>query len=122
MDPDDTSSQHGAHEFTFALIPYAGTWHAAGVAAQAQEINSPLHTVSRDGKVEILPASHLRLDAENVVLSAVKTADDGSGDLIVRVYETAGHATETVLNGTKSGRRLSFRFARAKTRTVFRCE
>jgi alpha-mannosidase len=93
MLPDDTSSQHGTHVFPFALIPYAGTWSAAGVSALAQEVNHPVHTVLRPGKpAAMIPASYVSIDRGNVVLSAIKTAEDGSGDLIVRVYETVGQA------------------------------
>ncbi len=92
MVPDDTSSQHGAHTFTFALIPYAATDGLAGVVARAQELNNPFRAVLRAGKAELTPSppSRLSLDADHVVLSAVKTAGDETGDLIVRVYETLG--------------------------------
>jgi alpha-mannosidase len=44
-----------------------------------------------------LTDSLLTLEPSNVVLSGVKAASDGSGDVVVRVYETAGRATEAAL-------------------------
>jgi alpha-mannosidase len=96
MVADDTSSMHGVHEFTFALLPYAGNWTDAGVARHAQEFNSPLVAAPvatlRNG------ASRLRLEpADHVVLSSVRAAADGSGCLSVRVYETAGRPADVTL-------------------------
>ena len=35
----------------------------------------------------------MEIDRENVVATALKYCEDGSGDLILRVYETAGRDT-----------------------------
>ena len=95
MVADATSSQHGRHQYEFALLPYAGSWADAGVARYAQECNNPLlAAVCIGSTVDTLSASYLRLSPENVVLSGVKAAADGSEDRIIRVYETAGRETE----------------------------
>ena len=84
MAPDETSSQHGRHEFRFALVPYRD--HAAGdAAADAQAVNNPL--LARAGERN-LPAQ-VEMWSENAVLSTVKFAEDGSDELIVRVYRPA---------------------------------
>jgi alpha-mannosidase len=91
MVPDDTSSQHGEHEFRFSLVPYRGAWHDAAIHRIAAEANAPAICRLRHGS----PASAsigplLELEAATIMLSAVKWADDGSGDLVLRLYETAG--------------------------------
>ncbi len=96
MERDETSSQHGHHEYRFALVPYAGSWAQAGVAKAAQELNNPLHGVLRNGENRT-SASFFSLEPDNVVLSGVKAASDGAGACVVRVYETAGRPCEAVL-------------------------
>jgi alpha-mannosidase len=104
MVPDDTSSQHGTHIFRFAIVPYHGTWAKAGVLRVAQEVNIPLRAVvigtSLDGSIS---HSFLELNPDTVVLSAVKNVEDGSGELIVRFYESTGQAcyASLVLPGAK---------------------
>ncbi|MBU3191027.1 glycosyl hydrolase-related protein [Clostridium bowmanii] len=95
MVSDDTSSQHGDHEFDFAIVPYAGSWKDAPVVAAAQEINNPVHTVLREGTAEAdaKEDSFIKLTPENLVLSAVKATDDDIDELAIRIYETAGQAT-----------------------------
>ena len=98
MIPDATSSQHGRHEYRFSLVPYAGSWAEAGVAQFAQELNNPLLAeVRSDIAAEPSQASLLRLEPSQVVLSCIKAASDGSEQLIVRVYETAGRKADAIL-------------------------
>jgi alpha-mannosidase len=96
MVADDTSAQHGEHEFRFGLIPYAGTWDTAGVAKYAQELNNPIKTRINAG-APVPDSSFLRLDSETVILSVVKKPEDEADELIVRVYETAGRESITTL-------------------------
>ncbi len=96
MTLDDTSSQHGHHEYHFALVPYAGSWQEANVVKFAQELNNPILADVRAG-AGVSPASRLHLEPSNVVLSSIKAAPDDADHLVVRVYETAGRATEAVL-------------------------
>jgi alpha-mannosidase len=98
MVADETSSQHGTHDYTFAVAPYAGSWAGFDVVQMAQEVNDPLHAMVRLGSTPSQePVTLLKLEPANVVLSGVKAASDGSGDVIVRVYETAGQVTEATL-------------------------
>ena len=97
MVADDTSAQHGRHEYRFSLIPYTGSWADAPAAQCAQELNVPLMARERAGVSPRTPSvSHLRLEPVHVVLSSVKAAEN-SDALIVRVYETAGREAEAVL-------------------------
>ena len=75
------------HEFIYSLFPHAGGWREAGTVQQAYAINNPLSAVYSGGSGD-LPASYslFRCDAANVVMEAVKQAEDGDG-VILRLYE-----------------------------------
>lgn len=92
MNRDDTSSQHGRHEYRFALVPYAGQPQRAAAVRAAQEVNQPLRCQLGSGGTG--DRSLLRLSPENVTLSAVKAPLDGADDeLVIRCYEAVGRAT-----------------------------
>ncbi len=89
----------GLQTFRMELMPHAGTWHDAGIVRAAEELVtvSPLlyqgiHRGTRPGS-----ASFLSVDVPNIVVEAVKQAEDGD-DLIVRSYETAGRQTTATLS------------------------
>ncbi len=94
---------HGAytdqcdHDVTYALFPHAGDAIAGNVTREAYALNVPLRVVETDAHDGPLPrsASYLGVDAPNVLVEAVKRAED-DGDVIVRLYECEGrdaHAT-----------------------------
>lgn len=81
----------GVQSFTYWLLPHEGTWKQAGTARRAAELcQRPIALLEtyHDGPLP-LSASYLSVDAENVIVGAVKRAEDGE-DLIVRCYETHG--------------------------------
>ncbi|HEY2859633.1 MAG TPA: glycoside hydrolase family 38 C-terminal domain-containing protein [Terracidiphilus sp.] len=87
-DPDaDMGHQH----FYYALYPHAGTWKDALTVRHGFEYNYPLQGVVTTAHAGSLPASHsfASVTPDNVVLTAVKKAEDEKG-LIFRVYEWAG--------------------------------
>lgn len=95
--PTAETSQHGQHVYQFKLIPYQGSWKNAGVVRQAQLFNNPV--IYREGReLSQKDISFAHLDRENLVVSAIKNAADGSGDLIVRFYETFGEKTDALLS------------------------
>jgi alpha-mannosidase len=90
--PDpDADREH--HHFRYALYPHAGTWQQALTVRHGFEYNYPLTAVVTTAHPGTLPASHsfVSVTPENVVLTAVKKAED-TGSLIFRVYEWAGKA------------------------------
>ncbi len=95
MLPDQTSAGHGQHRFDFSIVPYAGPWVEASVLRVAQELNTPVLQVLREGTHRgACVASQLSIEPSNVVLSTIKqpeATDDNS--IIVRVYESAGLLT-----------------------------
>ena len=85
----DLACQNGTTSYDFMLLPYEGSFLDADVLRTAQAFNQPLEAIEG-----VSPyagdASLLSVDSETVLLSAVKPAWDGSGDLILRLYESAG--------------------------------
>ncbi|WP_194762394.1 alpha-mannosidase [Microbacterium sp. UFMG61] len=79
----DPDTDHGHHEIEIGFVVGAD---AAIATAEGIRLNSPA-TVVRGGR-EVAPL--VSVDGEGIVVSGVKLADDGSGDVIVRLYEALG--------------------------------
>lgn len=79
----DPRTDHGRHVLGCTLAPAPGV----GAAVHAgYRRNLPVRRVLGAGPVEPL----LRVDGASVVVEAVKLAEDGSGDVVVRLYEPLG--------------------------------
>jgi alpha-mannosidase len=87
----DAEADMGHHHFHYALYPHAGTWKDALTVRHGYEYDYPLTAVVTTAHAGSLPASHsfASVSPDNVVLTAVKKAEDEKG-LIFRVYEWAG--------------------------------
>ena len=86
-DLDETSEQ-GEHRFTYALLPHAGDWRAETIQ-RAAEINAPIiaRWMEPNGAPDQPPQQSLiRINRENVIVVAVKAAEDGDG-YIIRLHE-----------------------------------
>ena len=79
----DPQADQGAQQFTVSVLPGAD---AAAAIAEGFRLNLP--TVAVRGARPIEPA--VAVDDAGVVVEAVKLADDGSGDVVVRLYEALG--------------------------------
>ena len=84
----------GTQVFCYRLIPHVAGWERAGTVGLAAELNQPPIAVLESAHDGPLPASesYLRIDAPNIVMSALKPAEDG-GAVILRCYETDRVAT-----------------------------
>jgi alpha-mannosidase len=89
--PDPLCDQ-GQHRFTYALLPHAGDPFSGGVLQAATALNVPLTVLPAARHAGTLPAaaSFVSVDDPGFVVVAVKRADDGSGDVVVRGYEAFG--------------------------------
>jgi alpha-mannosidase len=87
----DPEADQGHHHFHYALYPHAGTWKDALTVRHGWEYDYPLTAVVTTAHAGTLPAEHsfASISPENVVLTAVKKAEDADG-LIFRAYEWAG--------------------------------
>ncbi|HEU4350039.1 MAG TPA: glycoside hydrolase family 38 C-terminal domain-containing protein [Actinoplanes sp.] len=80
----DPDTDQGRHEFRFQLVPAATP---ADAVAAGYALNLP--PVERPGSHDVEPLVALDGDP-NVLIEAVKLADDRSGDVIARIYEAHG--------------------------------
>jgi len=86
--------EKGTHVFEYAVTSHQGDYRAGDDVRQGKEYNATFmacEAMSHDGA---LPPVHsfLRNRSKNVILAAVKRAED-DGRLVVRAYETNGAAT-----------------------------
>ncbi|MGC5036076.1 alpha-mannosidase [Streptomyces sp. DT190] len=86
----DPEADQGRHRFTYALLPGARIEDAV---AEGYALNLPLRTAEAAGA----PAPVVSVDGEGVTVEAVKLADDTSGDVVVRLYESRGGRATGVL-------------------------
>ena len=90
--PDPTADR-GHHEVTLAVLPHGPG--LADVRAHAARLNAPVARGRRWRTRATGRARHRdrRRRSTGVEIDAVKLADDGSGDLIVRLHEAVGNRT-----------------------------
>ena len=88
--PDPVADQ-GHHHFSFSLYPHAGDWKQALTERRGYEYNYKLAAMQVQPHTGSLPLeySYVSVQPENVVLTAMKKAEDADG-LILRVVEWAG--------------------------------
>lgn len=79
----DPQADRGAHSMKFKIRPAATIEDAVSLG---YELNYPVREVQGNRIVEPL----VRSSADQVIIETVKLAEDGSGDLIVRLYESTG--------------------------------
>ncbi|MGI4896227.1 MAG: alpha-mannosidase [Janthinobacterium lividum] len=89
LSPDPETDQ-GAHVLRYSLVVGAGI---ADAVREGYRENLPQRRVSGAAAVEPL----LRVDDPAVVVESVKLAADGSGDVIVRLYESLGGRARAAL-------------------------
>jgi alpha-mannosidase len=94
----DPHADEGHHEFTYSLYPHGGSWRDALTVRQAYDLNYPPTAMQTERHEGALPAHHsfLEIQPDNVVLTAVKKAEDDNA-LILRFYEWAGKENDVKL-------------------------
>lgn len=86
----DPDADRGTHRFTYSVLPHGSS--LAPVLAESWALNVPPRFTSREQRRSIVRADH-----PGVVITAVKAADDGSGDVVVRLHEAFGGRVQTRL-------------------------
>ena len=110
----------GVQTFTYALYPHDGSWENSHTVRRSREINEkPIALFETYHKGELpQSASFLDISAENVLLTVMKEAEDGSGDVILRLVETAGRSCETQLRLPGLHREAALTFTPFEIKTV----
>ncbi|MEE1763929.1 MULTISPECIES: alpha-mannosidase [unclassified Streptomyces] len=86
----DPEADQGRHRLTYSLLPGASIEDAV---AEGYALNLPLRVADAAGA----PSPVVSVEGEGVTVEAVKLADDASGDVVVRIYESSGGRARGVL-------------------------
>ena len=91
------AGQDGTLRFEYWIWPYAAAFDNSIAQRFARQVHQPL--VRIDGVTAVNPgAKWLMLENyENIVISSVKPVRDGSGDLLVRLFNTSPNPLSTTL-------------------------
>ncbi len=89
----DMVADRGFQTFTYALYYWNGSLSESGVVQEAYDLNVPVLTVAGSAG----EGSLFSVSAPNVIVETVKPAEDGSGAVIVRLYEAMRTATRCTL-------------------------
>ncbi|MBR4539691.1 MAG: alpha-mannosidase [Clostridia bacterium] len=84
----DAEADRGHHRFVYAYRAWSGTLEESGVTEAAEAMNDPLIIVPGCCG----PLCLLACDDPAVIVESVKMAEDLSGDLVIRLYESMGGA------------------------------
>jgi alpha-mannosidase len=95
----DPDADHGRHAVTISVLPHGPGLH--DVLHEAEALNMPLRLVTGRAAAT-LTAPVVTLDHRGVQISSVKGADDGSGHMIVRLYEACGDRTTVTVRTARS--------------------
>ena len=79
----EMQADNGEHCFTYSVTCWEGPFLGSPVVREAASLNVPMLVAK--GSCEFFSA--FSVDAENIFIDTVKPAEDGSGDLILRLYE-----------------------------------
>jgi alpha-mannosidase len=89
----DMHADLGHQEFTYAFYAWDGSFLENELVQEGYDLNTPVTTAAGAAG----EASLFSLDAPNVIIDTVKPAEDGSGDIVVRLYESKRTATRCTL-------------------------
>lgn len=90
--PDPTADR-GLQSVSYGIWVHDGDAFASGLEREGHRDEHPLRVAPGAAAVEPVVALH----GDGVVIGAVKRADDGSGDLVVRLWESRGARSTAVL-------------------------
>ena len=89
----DPECDQGTQHFVYSFYAYDGAFKDSGIYKEAYDLNVPVEVYTGAAA----EGSLLTVADENIILEAMKPAEDGSGDIVLRFYESARTRTETEL-------------------------
>ncbi len=92
------NADKGVHRFTYSVMPFMNNFFDSRVVEEAYELNCPAFVKEGNAGEKSL----LRVSDKNIIVDTVKFAEDGSGNIIIRLYESKDSYTNC---------RLEFGFA-----------
>ncbi|MBN1987341.1 MAG: alpha-mannosidase [Prolixibacteraceae bacterium] len=109
----------GIHTFRMALVPHSGSWKENQVVRLAEEFMAPPISIYQGIHGGKLPksGSFLSVDNPNIIVSAIKQAEDND-DIVIRCVETLGQATSATIDLRFTGRTWSGSFRPFEIKTL----
>lgn len=94
------ATDQGLQSFTYAISPHPGSWQTSDIIRHTQLLNQPTISLPETFHTGPLPqaASYVEADGDGVILTAVKLAEDGSGDTILHLDQVTRQACECMLH------------------------
>jgi len=89
----DMLADKGLQSFVYAFYAWNGSLADSGVVREGYDLNCPVMAVPGEAGEKSL----FSVDAPNIIIEAVKPAEDGSGSIVVRLYEAMRTATRCAL-------------------------
>lgn len=85
-------TDEGKQTFSYGIYLHSGEAENSDIVKEAHLFNNNIITVPESYHKGDLPQtnSFMYVNAENIIITALKRCEDGSGDLIIRLYETKG--------------------------------
>lgn len=93
----------GVHRFTYSILPFSESFAESAVIEEGYALNCP--AVIKQGFAG--KQSFIRVSEKNIVVDTVKYAQDGSGDIVIRMYEGKGMHTECKVHFGFDAKRVS---------------
>jgi alpha-mannosidase len=120
----DMNAEHlwmdqGIQTFRMLLVPHTGTWVENNIPGIAEEFMTPAVSIYQGIHGGNLPksGSFLSSDKPNIIVSAVKLAEDNE-DVIIRCVETFGMKTSAKLDLAFAGKSWSGEFGPSEIKTL----
>jgi len=90
----DPKADMGVHDFTYSLLPWSGAFSVEKVVRPAYELNVPLASFEAPAADAAAtgPRALFELDCPDVIIEAVKLAEEDSSRIVLRLYEAGGGA------------------------------
>lgn len=110
----------GIRSFTYALYPHDAGYEKAKTVKLAKIMSQkpiPIFETYHQGKLKQTD-SFIKNQADNVMISVLKEAEDGSGDFIIRAYETAGKDTRDCFSLPAAAMKFEVSFTPFELKTV----
>ncbi len=92
----DPQADRGLQIFTYAIYPWVGPLAQSRLIQEGYELNVPPLVIPGDAG----EASFFQIASPNILLETLKLAEDGSNDLILRLYESLHTSTQCMLTTT----------------------
>ena len=109
----------GIQTMRMLLVPHKENWQKSNIVRIAEEFMTPAQIIYQGIHGGSLPksGSFLAVDAQNVIVSAIKQSENGE-DIIVRCVETSGVQTSATLDLKFAKRKWTGNFRPCEIKTL----